>query len=387
MNEVSVDDYRRVARRRLPHAIYEFVEGGAQGEASLRRNSEGFDDLALVGRVLRQNDKCSLVTTVLGREISLPVMIAPTGGSGVLWPDGELATARAAASRDTIMIASACSVLSLEDIASASQGPKWLQTFPFSDRGLSREFLDRGEAAGYEALVVTLDAPVQARRPRDLRNKFSLDQRLTLANIADIAMHWRWWVRMIGQPRPGVKNFEHRVSGGMADLAKYIASFQDLSVGWDELRWLRENTSRPIVVKGIAHPDDARIATECGAQAIVVSNHGGRQFDGGLGTIDILPSIVDAVGDTAEVYLDGGITRGGDVMKAIALGARACLVGRSHLWGLASAGQKGVEAILDIFAAEMRNLMQLGGWSSPSDLGRDSLARREGYRFNHKPSK
>ena len=370
---VDIGDYRRAARRALPRILYDYVEGGSQAETTLRRNHAGFDDWWLRSRVLRQNADVSIETEVLGTRIALPVMIAPTGGSSLLWPRGEEEVARAAHDKRTIMSVSCCSILTMEEIAAAAPGPKWLQIFLFSDRGLTTEFLDRAKAAGYTGITVTVDAFVGPIRWRDLRNGFSLTQKLTPKVLLDGAMHPSWVWRMKGQPRPTIRNFAKRTGNDLSDLVTFIGSFQSLSTGWDELQWLRSRWDGPLIVKGILHPDDAKEAVRCGADAIQVSNHGGRQLDGSLAAIDALPEIAEAIQGQVELYLDGGITRGTDVVKAIALGADACLIGRSHLWGLATAGRAGVGAVLDILAAEIKNALESGGWKSLAELNRDSV--------------
>lgn len=372
---VSVGDYRRAARRVLPWILYDYIEGGSQAETTLDRNYAGFDDWWLRSRVLRQNAGVSIETDVLGTRIALPVMIAPTGGSSLFWPRGEEEVARAAHDKRTIMSVSCCSILTMEEIAAAAPGPKWLQVFLFNDRGLTTEFLDRAKAAGYTGITVTVDAFVGPIRWRDMRNGFSLTQKITPGVALDGAMHPAWVWRMKNQPRPTLGNFTARAGKDLSNLVTFIGSFQDLATGWDELAWLRSQWDGPLIVKGILHPEDAKEAVRCGADAVQVSNHGGRQLDTTLAAIDALPEIADAVEGKAQIYLDGGVTRGVDVVKAIALGATACLIGRSHLWGLATAGRVGVGAVLDILATEITNALESGGWKSLEELNRDSVKR------------
>ncbi|MBS7707733.1 alpha-hydroxy acid oxidase [Chelatococcus asaccharovorans] len=372
---VSVDDYSKAAHRVLPRMIDDFVRGGALDERTLARNAAGFDDLWLRARSFSAASQVELGTTVLGSPITLPVMTAPTGASGLLWPGGEAATGRATAACGTIMQVSAGSLQSMEDIAAGSQGPKWLQLFLYKDRGLTTEFLQRAKAAGYRAIMVTTDCPVHGRRERDSRNGFTMERRIRFSRLVDTALRYRWWLRMAGAPQFSLRNFEGRATGGLVDMAAYIASVLDPDVTWADLDWLRGQWDGPLVIKGILHPDDARQAVAAGVDGIQVSNHGGRQLDGTLATIDALPAVVDAVAGKVPVLLDGGVRRGTDVIKALALGAAACAIGRSHLWGLAVAGERGVAAVLDILAAEMRNAMMIGGWRSVADLRRVSVCQ------------
>ncbi|MBJ3776733.1 alpha-hydroxy-acid oxidizing protein [Acuticoccus sp. 2012] len=370
-----MDDYRSMARRVLPRMLYDFVDGGALDERTSARNREGFASWWLRGRSFRSSSEIDTSLTLLGTPCSMPVLTAPTGASGLLWPHGEEATAAAAASRGIIMEVSAGSLAPMEEIAAASSGPKWLQLFLYKDRGLTLEFLQRAKAAGYTAVCVTTDCPVHGRRERDERNGFTINQTLGLTTILDAAFHWRWWRRMAGSGRFSMRNFEGRATGGMSDMAAYIASVLDPSVGWDDLSWLRTNWDGPLVVKGICDPDDADEAIARGADAIQISNHGGRQLDGTLASIDALPGVAERVAGRVPVLLDGGVRRGTDVMKALALGATACVIGRSHLWGLAVNGQAGVEAVLDIIRAELVNAMTIGGWASLDALDHTAVRR------------
>lgn len=353
--------------------LYEFVGGGALDEQTLQRNSAGFSDWWLRARSFRSDASVDLTRELFATRLALPVLIAPTGASGLLWPRGEAEVAKAAATRGTVMQVSAGSILSMEDIAAAADGPKWLQLFLYKDRGLTAEFLQRAEAAGYRAICVTTDAPVHGRRERDTRNGFSIDQRLTVATLFDALLHVGWWLRMAGGPRFTMRNFEGRSTGTMNDMAAYISSVLDPCVTWDDFSWLRAQWKGPLVVKGILHPQDASEAIARGADAIQISNHGGRQLDGTLSSIDALPAVAEAVGRRVPILLDGGVRRGTDVMKSIALGATACVIGRAHLWGLAVRGRAGVEAILDLLEGEMRNAMTIGGWKSLAELDRSSV--------------
>lgn len=372
---VNVEDYRRAAQKALPRVLYDFVAGFALDGQTGKRNRAGFDNWWLRARSFSSTAKPDVSVELAGQRIGLPVLLAPTGCSGLLWPRGEALAAKAAAEANTIMQVSAGSILSMEDIAAGGAGPKWLQLFLYRDRGLTREFIARARACGYTGIVVTTDAPVHGRREQDYRNGFAIDQRLSAATMIDTAIHYKWWLRMIGQPRFGMANFASRSDGDMNDMASYIASVLDPEVTWEDLSWLRDEWDGFLVVKGILDPRDAREAIERGADAIQISNHGGRQLDGALAAIDALPAVSDAVDKKVPILLDGGIDRGTSVLKAIALGADACVIGRAHLWGLAVAGGDGVSAVLDVLRTEILNAMSIGGWKSLSELDRNSITR------------
>lgn len=372
---VNVDDYCAASRRLLPRMLYDFVDGAALDGQTRRRNSDGFSNWWLRGRSLRSASEIDLSVGLFGTKLSAPIFIAPTGASGLLWPRGEDETAKAAFALNIVLQVSAGSILSMEEIAAAAAGPKWLQLFLYKDRGLTTEFLQRAKAAGYSAICVTTDAPVHGRRERDIRNGFTIDRRLSIESLVDAALHFRWWLRMVGQPRFEMQNFAGRAKGNMSDMAAYIAAVLNPDVTWDDFSWLRTQWDGPLVIKGILHPADALEALERGADAIQVSNHGGRQLDGTLASVDALPAIADAVGGRAPILVDGGVRRGTDVLKALALGATACGIGRAHLWGLAVAGGEGVAAIVNILVSEMRNAMAIGGWTALSELNRSEVTR------------
>jgi len=374
----SIEDLRARARRRLPRMLFDFVDGGAGDEATLRRNAGAFSDWRLRGRAFASSQQRDLSVDVLGVRASLPVLIAPTGASGLLWPAGESEVARAAAGAGTLMSVSAGSTMTMEDIARAGEGPKWLQIFIYKDRELTREFLQRAAAAGYQGLCVTVDAPVHGLRRRDIRNGFTMNPRITFANLVDTAWHIGWWRRMARTPRISMRNFEGRATSGLSDMAAYIASVLKQDARWEDLSWVRDQWKGPLIVKGIVRAEDAHLAIQAGADAIQVSNHGGRQLDGALAALDALPDVAAAAGGRVPVFLDGGVRCGTDVLKAVALGARACLIGRAHLWGLAVGGAAGVGRTLEILREEIDNAMAIGGWSRMSDLDRGCLARLPG---------
>ena len=355
MKAVRLEDFEELAREHLPGPAYDYFAGGACDEATVRDNREAFERVRLLGRVLSDVSLRTLETTVLGTPISMPVMIAPVAMQCLAHDDGELATARAAAAAGTVMIVSTMATATIEEVARAAPGPRWFQLYVYKDRGLTSELVSRAEAAGYGALVLTVDAQVWGRRYRDMRNAFALPPGMSMANLT----------------AAGLDTFPalEQESG----LAAYVSSLLDPSLDWNDVARLVASTALPVVVKGILHPDDARLAVAHGAAGIFVSNHGGRQLDGSPATMDVLEAVVDAVAGRAEVYLDGGVRRGTDVVKAIALGARAVAVGRPAVWALAAAGQRGVEHMLAILREELDIALALCGAESPAAIERSLL--------------
>ncbi|MGB3043415.1 MAG: alpha-hydroxy acid oxidase [Xanthobacteraceae bacterium] len=372
---ITIDDMRDAARRSLPRMLFDFVDGGAGDEATKHRNSAGFAAYALMARALSGYESRDQSRILFGRRIESPVLVAPTGSSGLLWPRGEAEVARACAKAETIMTVSAGSTLSIEEIAEAAPGPKWLQIFIYKDRGITQEFVERARASGYEALTLTIDCPLLGRRERDIRNGFTIDPKLGLSTMVDAALHPGWWTRMARTPRVTFKNFEAYGGGSVVDMARYISTLIDPAVRWSDVAWLRSIWNGPLIIKGVLRGEDAIKALEFGCDAVQVSNHGGRQFDQTLGTIEALEEIVDAVAGRVPVLLDGGVRRGADVLKAIALGAHAVLIGRSHLWGLSVAGEAGVKHALDLLREEIDLAMAIGGYGSLDELDRSTVRR------------
>jgi len=367
---------RRLAQRRLPRVIFDAIESGADDEVTLRGNNGAFNRYALRSRCLVDVADVDISTHVLGTRVECPVLVAPTALNRVYHPDGEVAVARAAAAAGTIFSLSAAASTPLEDIARATAAPKWFQVYVWRDRGVVREIIARCRAQGYSALCVTVDAPVLGNRERDLRNGMRLPPRPRLGGIIDAALHPRWvWGYLCG-PRIGMDNVSAADSlpqSGAVRLSDVANAHIDPTLSWKDLEWILDLWGGPLVVKGIQHPEDARRAACLGARAIVVSNHGGRQLDGVAATIDLLPPVVDAVAPDVEVLLDSGIRRGTDVLKAIALGARACLIGRPCLYGLAAAGEAGVTKAFDLLATEIRRDLSLLGCTTLDKLDRGFL--------------
>lgn len=350
-------DYERVAAARLDPMAYDYFRGGADDEVTLHQNRAAYDRIALRYRVLVDVSSRDLSTTVLGRRHALPIITAPTAFAAMAHPEGELAVARAAAAMGVTMTLSTLASRSIEDVAAAAVAPRWFQLYVYKDREATRALVARAAAAGYEALLLTVDAPLLGRRERDVRNRFRLPDGMTAANLASAGMG--------GLPP------EARDSG----LSAYFASMLDQSLSWRDLDWLASISPLPVLVKGVARDDDALRALDHGAAGIVVSNHGGRQLDTSLPTIEALPEVAAAVAGRAAVLVDGGIRRGTDIVKALALGADAVLLGRPILWGLAAAGEDGVRRVLEMLRDELDLAMALCGCPSLASVTPDLVRR------------
>ncbi len=375
----NVAALRALARRRLPRAIFDFGDGGAEDERTLRRNEAAFEEIRLLPRPLEGAAERDLSLELFGQRLSLPVIIGPTGLSGLFWPDGERAAARAAAAAGTAFCLSHGSVCTLEELAATGVSPRWMQVFVYRDRGLTREFVERAQAAGYDGLVVTVDNQIIGHRERDTRNGFTIPPRFRAADLAAMAIKLPWLLRL-GPRLPSLTFANYRRPGQAGDikaLAARMTGMLDPSLSWRDIDWLRGLWTGPLIVKGILHPAEAKGAVERGADGLVVSNHGGRQLDGAAASIEALPAVVAAVEGRVPVLIDGGLRRGGDVVRALALGARACLIGRPQLWGLAVAGEAGVAHVLDIYRREIDRAMGLCGVRDLAGLGPDLILGAE----------
>ena len=348
---LNISDYARAAREKLSRDVFDYYEGGALDEITLRENVAGWERLKLYYRVLAGVGPRELTTSVLGQAVSMPIAIAPTAFHKLACEQGEIATARAAKAAGTLFILSSLSNTAMESVFEEAASPRWFQLYIYKDRQVTRELVKRAEQAGAEAIVLTVDAPGLGTRERDARNNFGLPSNLSIENLAPL----------------GKGKFPAVQGSG---LAAYVAENFKQDLGLDDLSWLCGCTRLPVIVKGVCRGDDARRAVEHGAKAIVVSNHGGRQLDTAPPTSEVLPQVVDAVADRCEIYVDGGIRRGSDVLKAIALGARAVLVGRPILWGLCVAGEQGARQILEILGRELDEAMLLCGCTKLSEIGR-----------------
>jgi L-lactate dehydrogenase (cytochrome) len=371
---VGVEDFRPLARRRLPKAVFDYLDGGAEGEVTLRENRRAFEEVTFRPRHAVAVPQCDLHTRVLGFELSLPVLLAPVGYSRLMHPDGEVAAARAAGAAGTAYILSTISGHRLEDVKAASSGPVFYQLYLMGGREAAEATLERARVAGFAALVLTIDTAVSGMRERDYRNGMrelisgSLLEKLPY--YPQVLARPRWLVRfLLDGGLPHLPNVVIPGQGPMP-LVDINAALARSTITWEDLGWIREIWRGPIVIKGVLTGDDARRAVDEGAAAIVVSNHGGRQLDYLPATLRALPEVVAAVGGRTEVLMDGGVRRGTDVVKAICLGARAVLIGRAYAYGLAAAGEAGVARALEILRADLERTLRLLGCASVAELGR-----------------
>jgi isopentenyl diphosphate isomerase/L-lactate dehydrogenase-like FMN-dependent dehydrogenase len=374
----SVRALRAMAKRRLPRMLFDMVDGGAGDEITMGRNEQALAEIELVPKVLAGAAKRDQSIELFGEKLLSPVVVGPTGLAGLLWPHAEFAAARAAARFGTIYATSHASTATIEEIGAATTGPKWMQVFLYKDRGITDEFAARAAAAGYKALILTVDNQVVAGRDRDMRNGMSFPLRWDARSLLDFMSRPGWIWRMRETPSPTFVNYGKRTSIGA--FGPLMVEQLDPDVGWGDVERLRGQWRGPLVIKGLLHPDEAQEARARGADAVVVSNHGGRQLDGAVPSIAALPGIVDAVGDAMPVLADGGFRRGIDVIKALALGARGVLIGRPHLWGVACAGEEGVYWVLELFRREIDRAMALGGWDDLSKIDRNVIFPPPGSR-------
>jgi 4-hydroxymandelate oxidase len=357
----NLDSLELLARERLEPMLFDYIAGGAGDEWTLHENRAAWARFALLPRMLRGVGGRDLSTTVLGAPVSFPVLVPPMGFHGLCHADAEEATARASAAEKTVFVASTVSNRTMEAIAQAGEGgSRWFQLYVYRDRAITRSLVERAAAAGYSALCLTVDTPLAGLRERDRRNQLRMPAHLELANF------------------PSTHTAMHHTGGGAgSSLAAYIHSQWDPTLTWSDVDWLRSISPMPVVVKGVLAPDDARLAVEHGAAAVLVSNHGGRQLDHVPAAITVLEEVVDAVAGNAEVFLDGGVRRGTDVLIALALGARAVLVGRPILWGLTLGGADGVRAVLDHLRMELDLAMALAGCRTVADVRRELVVRAD----------
>jgi len=374
---VNIEDLRRAARRRLPKAVFDYIDGGADDERTLRDNCRAFERLTFRPRCAVATPVTDVKTSVLGIPISMPLLLGPVGSCRMFYPRGEMAAARAAGDAGTIYALSTLSGCRLEDVRSASTGPVWYQLYLCGGRDVATASIDRARKAGMSALVLTIDTPVAGLRERDLRNgaKEMLTRELfpMLPYIWQFASKPRWLAAFLRDG--GLMKFPNVVlpNEGPMSYSDVGVALEQSVVTWGDLGWIRDAWKGPIVIKGVHTGEDARRAVDEGANAIVVSNHGGRQLDGVRATVDVLPEVVAAVGDRTEVLLDGGIRRGGDIVKALCLGARAVLIGRAYAYGLGAAGGDGVARAIDILRTDLIRTMKLLGCASVHELDRSYL--------------
>jgi len=372
----SIEDLRLAAQRRLPRAVFDFIDGGAHDELTLRANRRDFERLTLLPRVLTDVSRRDLGTTLLGERIALPLVVAPTGLAGLLARKGELQVARAAQAAGIPYCLSQMAACSIEEMRQTLVERFWFQHYPLRDRGINASLLQRAAAAGCNVLVVTVDTKAQGPRERDIRNGFTVPPRVTWRNALDVARRWHWLRDVALGPRVTFANLAGSLVGSsdIISIARFAQEQYDFSVDWSHIDWCRKQWRGPLAIKGIVTPDDARLAVDHGADAIIVSNHGGRQLDGAPSSVSALPLVVDAVEGRAEIILDGGVRRGTDIIKALALGARACMAGRAFLYGLAADGQRGVAQALSLLRNELDVGLALLGRASAGELDESALA-------------
>ena len=373
----NVEDFRELARKRLPSPMFHYIDGAAEDEWTYRRNTLAFNEHELVPRFLIDVENIDTSVEVLGQKISWPFLCSPTGFHRLFHHDGEAGAARAASRTGTIFCLSTISITTIEELAQSSEGPKVFQIYVLRDRGLSEEYIERCKEANYDALCLTVDVPSNGRRERDLRTGMTVPPRLTIRSYLDIATHLDWSVNYLLHKTPSMVNIEHKVPKGTSDISvmDFMNSQFDRSVTWKDAAWMIKKWDKPFAIKGILSVEDAKKAVDVGASAVMVSNHGGRQMDGCPAPIEVLGDIVNAVGDKVEVILDGGIRRGIHILKAMAMGAKACMGGRAYLYGLAAGGEEGAYRSLNLLKEEVRNNMILLGTRNLEEVTIDHLRK------------
>lgn len=376
MKAFSIEELRQAAKRRLPRSVFDFIDGGAEDERTLRANCLAFEKVPFKRRVLVDVSQVNTETTILGQTSKLPIAIAPTGALGFGWRGGDVAVARAAAAAGIPFSLSTSATASIERIAEEAPGRHWFQLYFFKDREYCFGLVERARKAGYDTLMVTADLPVGGKRERDFRNDFGIPFRFTPRNVLDFATRPAWALDMLLRGAPQLENL-----GGMADhhdtprnIVSSVGRNQDASLDWEVIKRVRGAWSGKLLIKGVMHPADAEQAVAVGCDGVIVSNHGGRQLDGELGSFDALPHVARAIGGKAAVLMDGGIRRGSDVVKALARGAQAAMIGRATFYGVCAGGEAGAQRAIDILADELVRTMQLCGVARVADIGPDLLA-------------
>ena len=374
----NVWDLRDMAQRRIPKGLFEFVDRGTEDEVALRNNRAAFERIKLQTRTLIDVSGRSQAVTLFGKEHRMPIAIAPTGSAGLMWYEGELALARAAAAAGIPFALATGSMTAMEKIAEEAGGTLWFQLYMWPDRSLSHKLVERANAAGYEGLIVTVDGAVSANREYNVRNGFTVPLTLTRRNVTDVMMHPRWMLGVLaryvfttGMPR--YENYPSELKNRITARPMGKSMMKNDSLNWNDLRELRKMWPRTLMVKGILHPQDAVMAADCGADAVIVSNHGGRNLDSSMAPIEVLPRVVDAVGGRIPVIVDSGFMRGSDVVKGLALGAKAVLIGRATLYGTAAAGEAGAARAIEIYRDEIDRVLALIGRRSVAELDRECL--------------
>ncbi len=366
------EDLRQLAMRRAPRAIFDYVDRGSYDEATLRDNRAALDALKLRQRVMIDVDRRSLDSTMVGQPVAMPVGLAPTGLAGILHADGEILAARAAQAFGVPFTLSTVSICSIEAVRAAVQQPFWFQLYVMRDRGFAASLIERAKAAQCSALMLTADLQIQGQRHRDIKNGLTVPPRLTVANCLDMLGKPRWALGMLGTRHRNFGNLAGFIPGrgkGMTTLSQWIASQFDPTLSWKDVAWVRSLWPGKLIIKGVLDPEDARAAVDAGADAVVVSNHGGRQLDAAPAAISVLPQVVEAIGERCEVWFDSGVRSGQDVLRALALGAHATLIGKAYLYGLGGQGEAGVTRALELIRNELDVSMALTGTRSVQEIG------------------
>ncbi len=371
MKAFNIEELRLAARRRLPRAVFDFIDGGAENERTLRGNLAAFEKVRLMRKVLVDVSAISTETTILGKNAKLPIAIAPTGAVGFGWRGGDIAVARAAAAFGIPFSLSTSATASIEKIAEAAPGRHWFQAYFFKDREFTFGLIERARLAGYDTLMVTADLPVGGKRERDFRNDFSIPFRFTPKNMLDFATRPAWALDMLLRGVPQLENL-----AGMTDhhadtrnLVSSVGRSQDAALDWEVIKRVRTVWPGKLLIKGVVHPEDAELAVSHGCDGVIVSNHGGRQLDSEVASFDALPDVVRAIGGKASVLMDGGIRRGSDIVKALARGAEAVMIGRATFYGVSAGGEDGAKRALEILSEEFVRTMQLCGARSVGEIG------------------
>ena len=371
----TVEDLRLLAKRRVPRMFYDYADAGSWTESTYRANSDDFAKIKFRQRVAVNLEHRSLASTMVGQPVAMPVALAPTGLTGMQHADGEILAARAAEKFGVPFTLSTMSICSIEDVAANTSAPFWFQLYVMKDRDFINRLIDRAKAAHCSALVLTLDLQVLGQRHKDLRNGLSAPPRLTILNMLNLMTKPRWCLGMLGTKRRGFGNIIGHASNvtDMSSLSAWTSQQFDPALSWNDVEWIKQRWGGKLIIKGIMDPEDARLAVESGADALIVSNHGGRQLDGALSSIEALPPIVAAVGKQIEVHMDGGVRSGQDVLRAVALGARGVYIGRPFLYGLGALGEEGVTKCLDIIRNELDLTMAFCGRRDIQDVDRSIL--------------